>query len=115
MKEAYAVLLDNINHFDSDDYFTDEQLEIAKNQLAINDAYGKEKTSAFVHTVTFWWASASINYYTDYVTNLNKVTRADIKKFVVQYIKGKPCVSGLLISPDMKNMAKIDSFESLTK
>lgn len=115
MKEAYAALLDNINQFDSDDYFTDEQLEIAKNQLAIDDAYSKEKTSNFVHTVTYWWASASINYYTDYVNNINKVTRADIKKYVQQYIKGKPCVTGLLISPDMKNMAKIDSFESLTK
>ncbi len=115
IKEAYAKLQEQINRFDSDDYFSDEQLEIAKNQLAIQDAYGKEKTSAYVHTVTFWWASASINYYTDYIANLQKVTRADIKKYVQKYIKGKPSVTGLLISPEMKTAMKIENFESLTR
>ncbi|HQV00481.1 MAG: insulinase family protein [Bacteroidia bacterium] len=115
MKEAYQELQKQISLFDTDDYFTDEQLEMAKNQLAIQDTYSKEKTSDFVHTVTFWWASASINYYTDYVANLKKVTRADIKKYVQQYIKGKPSVTGLLISPQMKAMAKVDSMETLAK
>jgi zinc protease len=68
--KAYQELQKQISLFDTDDYFTDEQLEMAKNQLAIQDTYSKEKTSDFVHTVTFWWASASINYYTDYVANL---------------------------------------------
>ncbi len=101
VKEAFEVLEKNINSWDSDDYFTDEQLLNAKNLLAIDDAYGKESTSSFVHTVTYWWASASIDYYTNYVANLQKVTRDDIKRYVQTYIKGKPGGVGLLMPTKM--------------
>lgn len=113
--EALAVLEQHIDQWDSDDYFTDEQLETAKNLLAIDDAYGKESTSSFVHTVTYWWASASIPYYTNYVDNLQKVTRQDIKDYVQTYIKGKNHVDGLLVSPKMKEMLKIEEFDSIRK
>lgn len=115
VSEALAVLEKHIDQWDSDDYFTDEQLETAKNLLAIDDAYGKESTSDFVHTVTYWWASASIQYYTNYVENLQKVTRQDIKDYVQNYIKGKKHVDGLLVSPQMKEMLKIEEFDSIRK
>lgn len=104
INEAWTVLWENINQFASPDYFTDEQLETAKNLLAIDDAYGKESTSNFVHTVTFWWASASIDYYTNYVENLKQVTRQDIANYVNTYMTNKPHVNGLLINPAMKDM-----------
>ena len=113
IKEAMSKLEEHITMWDSDDYFTDEQLETSKTLLAIQDAYGKEQTSQFLHTVTYWWASASIDYYTDYVANLEKVTRKDIKKYVQSYIKGKPKVVGLLLSPEMKEQMKIESLENL--
>lgn len=111
IKEAMAKLEEHIAQWNSDDYFTDEQMETAKTQLAIQDAYGKEQTSEFLHTVTYWWSSASIDYYTDYVANLEKVTRADIKKYVETYIQGKPKVVGLLLSPKMKEDMEIESLE----
>lgn len=111
-KEAFAQLEKEIEKWDSDDYFTDEQLETAKTMLAIQDAYGKEQTSQFVHTVTYWWASASIDYYTSYVDNLNKVTRQDIKNYVQNYIKGKPSVTGLLLSPEMKEQMEIETLQA---
>ena len=43
IKEAYQTLLKHIEMWDSDDYFTDEQLETAKTMLAIQDAYSKKK------------------------------------------------------------------------
>lgn len=107
-KEAYAALMKQIEMWDSDDYFTDEQLETAKTLLAIDDTYGKESTSSFVHTVTFWWASADIDYYTAYVENLKKVTRDDIRRYVQTYIKGKPSVTGMLLSKEMKEQMQID-------
>jgi zinc protease len=109
IKEAYAQLEKEIEKWDSDDYFTDEQLETAKTMLAIQDAYGKEQTSQFIHTVTYWWASASIEYYTNYVENLNKVTREEIKHYVQTYIKGKNYVSGILLSPDMVDQMEIET------
>jgi zinc protease len=98
-REAIAALDKHIAQWDTDEYFTDEQMETAKNLLAIDDAYGQEKTSEFVHTVTYWWAVADIQYYTNYVENLEKVTREDIKNYVRNYIKGKPRVTGILVNP----------------
>lgn len=113
VRDAYAEFLKQADSFDADDYFTDEQLETAKKQLAIQDVYGKEKTSAYVHTVTFWWASATVDYYTNYIDNLNKVTRKDIQDYVRKYIKGKNSVTGLLLSSKMKEMLKVEKFDDI--
>jgi zinc protease len=102
INEVLTKVDEQVNQWDSDTYFTDEQLETAKRLLAIDDARGRERTSNFIHTVTYWWASASIEYYTNYVENLNKVTRDDIKKYVSKYIKGKPHVVGILTTKEAR-------------
>jgi zinc protease len=103
IKEVIEKVEEHINKWDSDSYFTDEQLETAKTLLSVADAQGREKTSDFVHTVTYWWASASIGYYTSYVENLKKVTRDDIKQYIQKYIKGKPKAIGVLTTPANKS------------
>ena len=102
IKEAIEKVEEHINQWDSDTYFTDEQLETAKTLLAVSDAQGREKTSEFIHIVTSWWASATIGYYTSYVDNLKKVTRDDIKQYIQKYIKGKPKAIGVLTTPANK-------------
>jgi zinc protease len=102
IKQVIDKIEENMNQWDSDEYFTDEQLETAKTLLTISDARTREKTSEFIHTVTFWWASATIDYYTSYVENLKKVTREDIKRYVRTYLKGKPKAVGVLTSPANK-------------
>jgi zinc protease len=108
MAQAISKLEEQIALWDSDDYFTDEQLENAKRMLAIQEMYSREATSNFVHTVTYWWASANIDYMAGYMDNLNKVTRDDIKKYVRKYIKGQPNVTGLLLSPAMQAMFNLE-------
>lgn len=100
---AWNVLWDNVSHWADPGYFTDEQLQTAKTQLAVQDAYGKENTPGYVHTVTFWWASATISYYTGYNDNVQKVTQADIANYVKNYIIGQPHVNGLLVNPSMED------------
>lgn len=108
MAQAIAKLEEQIAQWDSDDYFTDEQLENAKRMLAIQEMYSREATSNFVHTVTYWWASADIDYMAGYMENLNKVTRDDIKSYVRKYIKGQPNVTGLLLSPALQAMLNVE-------
>ncbi len=103
IKEVIEKIEEHIRQWDSDSYFTDEQLETAKTQLRISNAHDREKTSQFIHTVTYWWASATIDYYTSYIENLQKVTRNDIKRYVQTYIKGKPKAIGVLTTPDKKS------------
>jgi zinc protease len=113
LKECLKKVEEQINIWDSNDYFTDEQLETAKNQLAIQDIYGREKTSNYIHTVTFWWGSATIDYYTTYIDNLKKVTRQDIQEYVRKYIKGKPKVAGILMSTQMKEQLAVSNYDQL--
>ncbi|MBC8047104.1 MAG: insulinase family protein [Fimbriimonadaceae bacterium] len=107
MQEAYDVLWKNINEWSNPDYYTDEQMQTAKNLLAIQDSYGKESTSQYIHLVTYWWASATIDYYTNYIENLQKVTRADITKYINTYVKDKPHVVGLMMPSSMNDMIDV--------
>jgi zinc protease len=110
VKECFEEAKKQISMMDSNDYFTDEQLATAKRQLEINDVRGKEITSDYVHTVSFWWCSASLDYYFDYITNLKKVSKADIQQYVRKYIKDKPYAAGLLVSPQMEQQLHPETF-----
>jgi zinc protease len=102
LEKAIRALLEEVNRLQDPAYFTDEQLESAKTILAVQDIYDREKTSAFAHTVSFWWATAGLDYYLDYIPNLKAVTRQDISRYVSQYIIDKPYVMGVLLSPEQK-------------
>lgn len=114
MDAAIDSLEAEIARWDNDDYFTDEQMEAAKSQLAIQDIYSRESTSNFVHSLTFWWASADLDYYVNYIDNLKAVSRDDIKNYVKKYIHGQPNVTGLLLSPAMKASMQIEEIEPIT-
>jgi zinc protease len=114
IKECLAKVEEHIKKWDSDNYFTDEQLATAKMKLAIQEEYGREQTSSYVHTLGFWWATKNIDYSINYIDNIRKVTRSDIKKYVRKYIKDKNKVSGLLISPSMQQTMGIKKFDDLT-
>ncbi len=96
------AIFDELTKMTADDYFTDEQLENAKNILAIDEQYGRERASQFVHTVGYWWAVAGLDYYLGYIDNLHKVSRKDIKKYLTAYVIGKPCIMGVLASTEQR-------------
>jgi len=104
---AVNAIFAEIKKFTDSDYFTDDQLESAKNQLEIGEVYGQERPSAFAHTVGFWWAVAGLDYYLNYVDNLRKVGREDINYYVQKYIQNAPYVMGVLISPKDRQSVSI--------
>jgi zinc protease len=101
LKECNDAVLDQVKQWGNDDYFTDAQLEDAKQILRRNAIREREKPSAQASQITYNWCSTSLDYYTDYESNLQKVTREDIKRFVNRYITGKPYVAGMIINPAM--------------
>ncbi|MBL7074246.1 insulinase family protein [candidate division KSB1 bacterium] len=105
-QDAREALLAEMAHFADPDYYTDEQLESAKNRLEIQEVYSQERTSSFVHTLSFWWAVVGLDYYLDYIDNLRKVDRQAITDYLSQYILDKPYVVGVLISTE--DQEKID-------
>ncbi len=83
-------------------YVTQEELAAAAHTLEVERIEERERPSSLAHQITFWWASASIDYYLGYVDHLKKVTPADTSKFVSTYMTGKPFVFGALESPEMQ-------------
>ena len=59
IKECMAEVKRQLQLMDSDDYFTDEQIETSKEKLEILKIREEEVTSDFVQVLSFWWASAS--------------------------------------------------------
>ncbi len=110
---SFKALKTQVDQFDAPDYFTDDQIATAKIKLANGEKYKTEVTSDYVHTLTFWWASASLNYYFNYIDEINKVTRADLQDYVRKYIKGKPCVKGLLLNPAQQKNWKVTDVDAL--
>ena len=113
--QSFKVLQQQIDQFDSPDYFTDEQISTAKLKLANQEKFASEVTSDFVHTLTFWWASASLNYYYNYVDEINKITRADLENYVRKYIKGRTCVKGLLLNAGQQKKWEVADVDALFK
>jgi len=101
-KKCQKAIYDELDKMTSKDYYSDEQLESAKTILSIDDQYSRERPSQFAHTVGYWWAIAGLDYYLNYVENLNDVTRDDINHYLNTYIVGKKHIQGVLVSPEVK-------------
>jgi zinc protease len=110
LKECYDEVINQISLWAKDDYYTDEQLKDAKAILLRNSIHRKEKPSTLASQLSYQWCSTSLNFATDLDSNYQKVTRADIKKFVDTYIIGKPYAAGLIISPDLSKQLNAASF-----
>ncbi len=110
VKECLDAVKQQIAQFDAADYFTDEQIATAKRQLEIDRTREQEATSSYVHTVSFWWCSATLDYYANYLENIKKLTREDLQNYARKYIKGKAYTAGLLINKGMVAKVKPEEF-----
>lgn len=99
--EVIAAMNDALSHFGDADYMSDEQLETAKTVLAVQDLSGQQSSLGLAHTVSFWWCSADLDYYRNYIENLRAVSREDIQQWVKTWMNGaRPRATVLMGSPD---------------
>lgn len=110
IKECYDEVLKQIALWDEDDYLSDIQIERAKRLLSIEQVKRREVTSDYAHLLSFWWASASTDYYIHYEENLNKITRKDLVAYIRKYVKGKPYCAGMIINKATASTAKPQEF-----
>jgi zinc protease len=82
-------------------YLSDEDMANAAHTLEVQMVKERERPSSLAHTITFWWASAGLDYYKGYVDHVKKATRADIARFLDGYMIGKPFIFGAMASPEM--------------
>ena len=95
-KKAIKAILNEVNAWNARDYFTDDELTTAKRILEGDRIYETESAADFAtNNLPVWWASAGLDYYTHYIDNVKKVTRADIERYLDRWINGKNYVLGV--------------------
>jgi zinc protease len=99
LMNAYRAVLEEVAKMGNENYFTPEQLADAQAEIGIEALKERESTSNWAHTVGFWWAVAGLDYYRGYVPAMQRVTRADLARYVGQHMIGKPHVAAVLIAP----------------
>jgi zinc protease len=110
MKECYQEVMNQIDQFGQPDYFSDADLQKAKQGLKRQQIRESEKPSSLASQLTFWWCSTSLDYYTDYFPSMDKVTKEDIHNYIAKYITGKPYVAGMIINDEMFKQYKPDEY-----
>jgi zinc protease len=110
LKECYTEVMNQLKLWGNDDYFTNEQLADAKAILTRNEIRRNEKPSSLASQLSYFWCSTSLDYFTDYNKNLQKITREDINNYIKKYIKDKPFVAGIILNAEMNKQANPSTF-----
>jgi len=110
LKECYDAIQQQISRFGAADYYTDEQLATAKAVLLREKERDYEKPSRLPSLWSYFWCSTSLNYATDITSNYQKVTRADINRYLKTYIVNKPLIAGMIIKPEANKQYNVNSF-----
>jgi zinc protease len=110
MKDCYDEVINQVKSWSMDDYFTDEQLQTAKDILRRNYIRNSEKPSTLSMQMTYQWCSTSLDYFTAYPGDLQKVTRQDIQRYITKYITDKPYVAGLILNEAMSKQYKPEAY-----
>lgn len=104
---ARDALLEEIEAMASENYFTDDEVADAQRQNTLSAIQERERASEWAHTVGFWWSVAGLDYYRNYVPNIQRVARADLARFVRDYLAGKPYVIGAMLNPTARAQANL--------
>jgi zinc protease len=113
--DAKRALLEEITKMGDSTYVTPQELADAQTELGIQALYEREQTSEWAHTIGFWWSVASLDYYRNYVPNMQRVSRSDLAQYARSYLVGKPYVVGLMMNPDAFKKTRIGADALLPK
>jgi zinc protease len=104
LNTARKALIEEVQRIGQEDYFSDEELENARQGLEAQQVYDVELASRFAYTLGSWWCSTGLDYYLDYIPNVKRITREDVEDYINTYITGKPFVIGVLLSQEDKEL-----------
>jgi zinc protease len=107
LKQALAALRDEIQKLNDPGYFSADELTAATRNRIVGTELGLERASGFAHQLGFWWAVTGLDYFYGYVDTMAKQTPNDLQSYASKYIIGKPHVTGVLLSPSMRQALKL--------
>jgi len=118
IKELLAAVQNEFRSMVEDPgYFAAKDFEILKVKLGDEKLIEQETANGFISNLSFWWASASTDYYMGYLDNLNKVNREAVVDFLRRYLIDANAVVGVRVNPEDSNAAdaRAQGFEELDR
>ncbi len=114
-----AVYAEVKNTVEDKAYFENKDFASVKRQLEDEQILSLENPDEFISTLSFWWSSASADYFFKYLPNMNKVGKADIDTFLQTYVlENQPIVIIRMNAADYKREAKnfkAEGFKVITR
>jgi len=95
---ASRALVEEIDLLALEDYFDHNDLEAAIKRLRLARAEQQQTTAGLAHTLADAWSIAGIDYYLDYVDNLQRQTPATVREHLSRYVFDRPRIVSILIS-----------------
>lgn len=102
LTEALAALDAELQRVAQPGYITQAELEPVKRQRVAGTMFSLERPSGFAHQVGFWWSVTGLDYFLGYVDAMARQTPAEVQAYAARYIVGRPSVTGVLVSPDVR-------------
>ncbi len=110
---AIRAVEKQLKALESGEYFSEDQVALAKNAIVIEEAYRQEELSEFIHIIAYRWASGGINMVADYMPAINRVMLEDIESVVNEYMAGQPRTAGIILSPGVLRKTRLENFEKM--
>lgn len=97
LQRALEALQQQLSQLALSGYFTEDELNRAKFQVAINWEKEKESQAGLANSIGFWWAVSGTEYYKAYLPRIRAISLSEVQEFVQKYIYNKPFVAGTLL------------------
>ncbi len=94
--KAKEKIYEFLNTCDDEKWFPDELIEDAKIAIENEFALSTENSQRFALSLGFWVCTADFEYFRNYVDEIKKITKEDIKEFMKKYVKNQNYVFGIL-------------------
>ncbi len=101
LEEGLSLLQHEIDDMFRQDYFSEEGIDAAVEQLRRHRLFQQESSRDMAtETLPFWWVEGGgLDYYLDYPEHLAAVTPDDVEAFLDQWVKDRPAAV-FLVSPE---------------
>ncbi len=86
-QEVYGKLKGLVEKIRLGKFFTERDLQVAKNSIEVSSAYDRESGQRYaMGLASIWTSTDSLNFYLSYVDEIKKLTLADIDQALQRYL-----------------------------
>lgn len=104
--EACAALVRELDRLGQADYFTQADLETAEKRIRVAAALRWQSAGALAHSIASYWSVAGLDAFLDHFHALSAQTVNDVRRYVAEYITGKPKAVSILMSSSARRLKR---------